>query len=162
MKPMFVAVLVSLAAALFPAAPLAAAPRACPKLAPAPPGGKPHGRGTLVAKGASAVLLCRYAGLDAATPRRLVRERLVTSDAQVARLTAAFDALRVLPPGIRSCPLDDGSEIVAAFRFRSGGDDVVRVGLSGCRVVGNGLVAARTASGGAGPRLLAQLAELVP
>jgi len=156
------AVLAALASLPLFAGPLAAAPAPCPKLAPATATARPHGHGLLVGKGADAVLLCRYRGLNAATPRGLERERLVTSGARIARLTASFDALPPSPPGIHSCPLDDGSEIVATFRYPSRGDDVVTVGLSGCRIVGNGVVPARTASSGAGPRLLAELTALVP
>ena len=107
-------------------------------------------------------MLCRYGGLNAPAPRGLERERLVTSHARITRLTTDFNALRPLPPGIVNCPLDDGSEIVATFRYPSRGEDVVTVGLSGCRVIGNGIVPPRTASSGAGSRLLAQLTALVP
>lgn len=134
----------------------------CPNLAPAPLAStKPHGRGLLVPKGATWVLLCRYRGLNSQAPRRLERERLVTSRAQIARLTAEFDALPPLPHGIH-CPFDDGREIVTTFRYPSRGEDVVSVGLAGCEVVSNGSFPPRTATGQAGSRLLAQLMALVP
>jgi hypothetical protein len=156
-------IVASLASLLFSAAPLAASPTPCPKLAPArPASSKPAGRGLLVPKGAGGVLLCRYGGLNAPAPRGLERERLVTSRARIARLTTDFDALRPQPPGIVNCPLDDGSEIVATFRYPSRGEDVVTVGLSGCRLVGNGVASQRTASSGAGTRVLAALTALIP
>lgn len=158
-----IVIVASLASLLFAAAALAASPATCSKLAPARPAStKAAGRGLLVPKGAGGVLLCRYGGLNAPAPRGLERERLVSSHARIAGLTTDFNALRPQPPGIVNCPLDDGSEIVATFRYPSRGEDIVTVGLTGCRLVGNGVVPARTASRGAGPRLLAELSALAP
>jgi hypothetical protein len=134
----------------------------CSKLAPAPlTSTKPYGRGLFVPQGASSLLLCRYYGLNAQLPRHLQRERLVTSAAPIAQLTAEVNALPPLPQGIH-CPFDDGREIVTTFRYPRRGEAVVSVGLTGCRVVSNASFAARTATGQAGSRLLAQLTVLVP
>jgi hypothetical protein len=121
----------------------------------------PSSGGALVPRGATSLLLCRYHGLNPTrTARRLARARLVTSGARIGSLTAEFDSLPKLGRGIL-CPLDDGSEIVATFRYPRARADVVDVGLTGCRVVSNGRLS-RTATGPAGMRLLAQLTVLVP
>jgi len=133
----------------------------CPAVAPKPlPSTAPAGGGELVPTGATSLLLCRYHGLNpAATARRLEGMRLVTSG--IAQIAAEFDSLPKLPRGIMACPFDDGSEIVATFRYPRARADVVDVGLAGCRVVTNGRLS-RTAIGPAGARLLARLTALVP
>jgi hypothetical protein len=155
--------LASIAAALAAAAPAPAAgsPVRCPPVAPglAVPGA--GATGSLVRAGARSLLLCRYRGLNpAATAHRLRASRLVTAHAEIAALTAGLNALPSLS-GPVNCPLDDGSEIVATFRYAAGGDDVVRIGLTGCRLVTGRRLPVRFASGPAGQRLLAQLAALV-
>jgi hypothetical protein len=107
------------------------------------------------------VLLCRYHGLNSQTPRHLERQRLVSSPAQITRLTAEVNALPPLAQGIH-CPFDDGREIVMTFGYPNRSEAVVSVGLAGCRVVSNGSLPARTATGQAGSCLLAQLTARVP
>jgi hypothetical protein len=134
----------------------------CPAIAPKLPSATPSSRGELVPAGATSLLLCRYHGLNpAVTARRLEGMRLVTAAPRIAQLAVELDALPKLPRGIIACPFDDGSEIVATFRYPRARADVVDVGLAGCRVVANGRLS-RTAIGAAGVRLLAQLTALVP
>jgi hypothetical protein len=134
----------------------------CPAVAPKPLSSTaPGSGGELVPTGATTLLLCRYHGLNpAATARRLEGMRLVTSGTRIAQIAVEFDSLPRLPRGIIACPFDDGSEIVATFRYPRARADVVDVGLAGCRVVGNGRLS-RTAVGSAGARLLARLTALV-
>jgi hypothetical protein len=134
----------------------------CPSIAPslAAPGAGSAGR--LVRAGARSLLLCRYNGLNpAAAARRLRSSRQVTARREIAALAAELNALPSLPKLV-NCPFDDGSEIVATFAYKSGGDVVVQIGLTGCRVVRGSRPPVRTASGPDGQRLLAQLAALVP
>jgi hypothetical protein len=106
----------------------------------------PAARHQLVPRGATEVALCRYRGLN---PRpkdfgTLLRSRRIVAADAVASLRSQFDALPpppVLPPGTGvSCPLDDGSEILAIFAYRHAADDPVRVALGGCGGVRNGHV----------------------
>jgi hypothetical protein len=123
---------------------------------PSAPGGAP-----LVPAGATAVLLCRYRGLNPpATALRLEQRRVVDSPRTIATLTNELDAL---PRQSRfvMCPMDDGSEIVATFSRGAETLAVVRVGLTGCRIVRRRGGTTRTAGGPAGTRLFALLATLV-
>jgi hypothetical protein len=153
----------ALACGVAAAAPAAgrAAPTLCASVAPrlAAPAGGPSGG--LVRAGARSLLLCRYNGLNpAATAHRLRSSRQVTGRRELAALAAELNALPPLPKLI-SCPLDDGSEIVATFAYKNG-DVVVQIGLTGCRVVRGSRPPVRTASSPDGGRLLAHLAVLVP
>ena len=156
-----VAVLACGVAAAAPAvgrAPLALCASVAPRLA-APSGGS---SGRLVRAGARSLLLCRDDGLNpAATARRLRSSRQVTARREIAALAAELNALPSLPKLV-NCPFDDGSEIVATFAYKSGGDVVVQIGLTGCRVVRGSRPPVRTASSPGGQRLLAQLSDLVP
>jgi hypothetical protein len=118
-------------------------------------------RTELVPPGATAVLLCRYRGLNpAATAHRLVRGKLVTNAAEVKRFVSELDGLPKLQ-GRVPCPMDDGSEITANFRYAHSTPVAVTVGLTGCRNVSNGRLT-RTADSTTGARLLAQLMRLLP
>lgn len=101
----------------------------------------PGASAVLVPGQPQAVLLCRYSGLQGPRARwqRLLRQRLVRQRARVGRLASELNAL---PPvnGVQACPLDNGSAIVAIFRYRSGPDDPVTVRLTGCRLTTNGYV----------------------
>ena len=156
-----VVVALACAIAVAPAAsgdPLTKCASVAPRLA-APSGGP---SGSLVRVGARSLLLCRYNGLNlAATARRLRSSRQVTARREIAAFAAELNALPSLPKLV-NCPFDDGSEIVATFAHKSGGDVVVQIGLAGCRVVRGSRPPVRTASGPGGQRLLAQLAALVP
>jgi hypothetical protein len=149
--------LAALAAAGGSAAALASG---CPATAPAPP--EPAGMaGPLVSVQARSVLLCRYHGLDpAASAHHLLSAHLVTVRAQAASIAAAIDALPALSRLVH-CPMDDDSEIVATFRYASGGHTAVRIGLLGCRTVTGPTLPIRTAANPAGQRLLTRLERLL-
>jgi len=103
-------------------APLALCASIAPRLA-VPSGGS---SASLVRAGARSLLLCRYNGLNpAATARRLRSSRRVTARREIAALAAELDVLPSLPKLV-NCPFDDGSEIVATFAYKSGGDVVVQ------------------------------------
>jgi len=107
------------------------------------------------------LLLCRYRGLNPpATAGRLIASRLVGGRSEVDSIGRALNALPPLPKAV-SCPLDDGREIVASFTDAAGATTVVRIGLSGCRVVSGAHPPARTASSPAGQALIARLVGLL-
>lgn len=133
----------------------------CPARAPAATSTASHAvSGVLVPKGATSLLLCRYQGLNPpATAHRLERGRLIRADNELAQLTADFDKLPQ-SAGVIHCPMDDGSEITARFKYPRQDDVLVIVGLTGCRTVSrDGLT--RTASGPPGTRVINQLMALV-
>jgi hypothetical protein len=115
----------------------------CAPSKPAPPVASRAGASTsLVPPGADAVLLCGYAGLNPpAKAGRLTGSRLVTAPAEVKLLTRELDAIAPTPPGVVfSCPMDDGSEILAVFAYPSGAADPVTVSVNGCTTATNGHV----------------------
>lgn len=159
--PLAFATLASVLASLAAAPPPARAASPCPAHAPLSlPNANPRAARVLVPLGATSVQLCRYRGLNAGPPpQTLERARVVRSAATIERLTRRLDGLPRLRSGIH-CPMDDGSEVVAIFRYRGEPADPVRVGLSGCELVANGRVT-RTAASPEGALLLRLLASLV-
>jgi hypothetical protein len=114
----------------------------------------------LVPGAPTAVVLCAYRGLNpAVTAGRLVRSTQVGSGPTLRWLVRTFDALRP-NTGLTSCPMDDGTALVALFSYVSPPADPVTVGLSGCRIVQNGHVT-RTASLKPGPALISRLQALI-
>jgi hypothetical protein len=111
----------------------------------------------LVPRGADAVLLCRYRGLNPGTTAGLLlRSRLITSAATVTGLAADLDAIPPTKPGtVFSCPMDNGDAILAVFAYRTGPTDPVMVDLTGCTTATNGRV--RRIAGSAGVGLLESL-----
>lgn len=80
----------------------------------------------------------------------------VTADhTTIARLTDDLDALKPAR-GVFSCPMDDGSQDVAAFSYPSGPSVVVTVGTNGCNNITNGHVRRL----GLGKPVVAQLSAL--
>lgn len=134
----------------------------CPSVAPKEVSSGSHSAsGVLVPKGATTLLVCRYRGLNPpATAGRLARARLLTTAKRLAQLTAELDALPQ-SSGVVHCPMDDGSEITATFRYPQQAAVTIEVGLTGCRTVSRGNLT-RTASSAAGSRLIDQLTALVP
>lgn len=123
-------------------------------------------RAQMAPPGASAIRLCRYAGLTARRRFALIRSRLVRQGHLVTELLGEFDALPRLPRGVINCPEDDRSQIVALLAYPGGHELTISVGLSGCGVVTNGGLL-RTALGFGsppstplGPDLLAKLEGL--
>lgn len=96
---------------------------------------------TLVPKGAIALTICFYNGMNAtrAAPQFGLSGIGVTHRARaLARLTTELDAIRAVKPGpAYSCPSDDDSRAILAFEYRSGPDDTVTVGMRGCNAVTN-------------------------
>ncbi|MDQ6807762.1 MAG: hypothetical protein M3065_23060 [Actinomycetota bacterium] len=123
---------------------------------------------TLVPAGVRQLLLCRYSGLGSAPEPvgsasfRLLARGLVTNHATVRSLARKLNALKPAI-GVTACPNDDGTAIIAFFRYGSTpkADDPVRVDLSGCSSVTNGHLQ-RTADTVSGLKLLRQLKRLTP
>jgi hypothetical protein len=90
--------------------------------------------------GASVLVLCRYRGLNATPPRRLARARRIASVARITELTRILDSLPARGRRMYACPMDDGSEIVLLFGYRSRRPERVVVGLRGCMIITNGRV----------------------
>jgi hypothetical protein len=118
-------------------------------------------RSELAPAGPTAILLCRYAGLNALPRRALTRTALITNAATVASLVRGFDRLPSAS-GTFNCPLDDGSEIVALLTYPHGRMVTISVHLRGCQMVTNGDLRRTAAgtSGQPGPTLVAQLERL--
>ena len=142
-----------------------ATPAACAETAPAglPADRWEPARARLAPRGAVAIRLCRYSGLNAYPPLALVRSRLITDRAPVDRLVGELDRL----PGARGavgCRSDDGSQIVAMLAYDDEHRVAVRVGLSGCELVTNASVHRIALGMGSppafGPQLVAQLKRL--
>jgi hypothetical protein len=95
-------------------------------------------RDTLVPGHPDTVQLCRYSGLNGHPPLMLLRTRVVTNAATVARLARGLDALPKPSTGTINCPADFGDAVIAVFGYRTGLPDPVTVALSGCGAVGNG------------------------
>jgi hypothetical protein len=114
-------------------------------------------RAALAPAGADEVRLCRYSRI----PSRLVKSVLIGAHGTVGSLVRQFARLPSFK-GTYSCPLDDGSQIVALLAYPGGHRVTIDVHLKGCNPVSNGDVT-RTAlglSGQPGPVLLARLARL--
>lgn len=121
-------------------------------------------RHVLAPAGASAIRLCRYAGLNGHPRLRLMDSRLLKSASVVHQLVSEFDRLPSLS-GAVACPNDDLSQILALLSYGGGHQVTVSVGLTGCASVTNGGVH-RTAAGYGtprpfGPQLVAQLERLL-
>lgn len=67
----------------------------------------------------------------------LARSRLIRHVASIDRLTHELNTLPQVH-GIHNCPLDDGSEILLRFGYRTRAARHVIVGLTGCHFVTNG------------------------
>lgn len=120
----------------------------------------------LVPAGARQVLLCRYSGLGGypkligSGPFRLIAHHLITNHATLDSLASELNALKPAS-GVRACPNDNGTAIVAFFRYGSApdADDPVTINLSGCSSVTNGRLQ-RSAVSSPGFRLVRQLEAL--
>jgi hypothetical protein len=139
--------------------------------AAAPPGCAPHEPrlvapvgvpGPLVRPGAARLLLCRYRGLNpASTALQLRSSRVISDRAEIGSIVAALNALPKARARV-SCPMDDGSAILATFVYPAGPVATVRVGLRGCRTVTGLHPPVRTAASPGGARLIANLERLAP
>lgn len=112
----------------------------CPSRAPQLPAARKSRLGNRFADpGATIILLCRYQGLNAASPLRLARARRITRLATIKKLTRELDSLP-LRGGVYHCPYDDGSKILLIFGYGSREPERVVVGLRGCMGVTNGRI----------------------
>jgi hypothetical protein len=103
---------------------------------------RPGARKTLVPHGATALIVCRYNGMNAlgGAPQWGLRGAGASDDPrQVRRIAAALDALRPTH-GVRSCPMDDGSAVNATFAYGSPPGVTVTIDTGGCNVISNGHV----------------------
>ncbi len=86
----------------------------------------------------TSVLVCRYTGLNPASRAfRLIAHRVIRRGTRLRRLARQLDALKP-QKGPQNCPGDDGSAIIAVFRYSHTRPDPVTIGLAGCRLVTNG------------------------
>lgn len=139
----------------------AASDPSCPgRLPTSEPSARPGSSQKLVPPGASSLLLCSYHGLNpAALARTLERSGHLDRGSLLTAIVAEFDALPA-SLGMTGCPMDDGSAILAVFSYAGPPTSPVTVGLTGCRIVGNGHIT-RTASLPPGPMLIAQLTAIL-
>jgi hypothetical protein len=156
-------ILTSLAAAVLAGTGRAAVPTESACGPSAPPAPSVSGaRAPLVPAGATSLVLCRYRGLNPPTlARRLLAMHRVTGRAEVESIAAALNTLPV-SRGVFSCPMDDGSEIIATFVYAQRTSVAIRIGLRGCETVTGTHPPVRTAAHPAGQRLIARLERLVP
>jgi hypothetical protein len=145
----------------------AIAPAACSHRAPGTVAaeGWTAARRRLAPRGAVAIRLCRYSGLNAHPSLALVSSRLLMRPALVEGLVSEFDRLPSPPRGVVHCPADDGSQILARLGYPDGRQVMISVGLAGCEAVTNGSVR-RTAAGmgsppAFGPQLVTQFKQLL-
>jgi hypothetical protein len=117
----------------------------------------------LAPKGAAAVRLCGYPGVNGAVPLQLERSRLLTGERLVTSLVDEFDALPPYPKASLFCGDDDDSQVLALLAYPGGRQVTVALDETGCNRVTNGDVV-RIASGygntPVGPRLVAELKAL--
>jgi hypothetical protein len=117
---------------------------ACPSHPPRLGKANAPGPSRLVRPGATALLLCRYSGLNADPyPPHLARSALVRNRTEIAALIRRLDELRRVPHAIYSCPNDDGRRILLLFGYpyRSPGEQVL-VSPTGCHFATNGRLSA--------------------
>jgi hypothetical protein len=86
---------------------------------------------------------------------------VITDRAEVGSIVSTLNALPVERARV-SCPMDDGSAILASFVYPAGLVATVRVGLRGCRTVTGPHPPVRTAASPGGARLIANLERLAP
>lgn len=103
------------------------------------------GQGAVMPAGVSALLLCRYNGIGGARkPFDLLRSARIVKATKVRALVREMNSLPNLQRGTK-CPKDDGAAILVRGTRNNGKTVKVKVGLSGCQIVTNGVVT-RTAS----------------
>jgi hypothetical protein len=121
-------------------------------------------RAAMAPSGATAMRLCRYAGLNARPTLKLKRAMLVTDPGTIARLVADLDALRPIR-GALSCPTSDGSQVLALLAYPNGHRVTISIATGGCGIVTNGnlvrTIANRRHTNPVGPRLSRQPKRLV-
>jgi hypothetical protein len=102
----------------------------------------------------SAVLLCRYAGLNGKAFALAAHHRYGPRIANRLAHRLRAMSLAHVDGGVTSCPMDDGSAAVAAFALPGRSDVAIWVHLTGCRSDDNGVIVGGDAIGSAVLRLL--------
>jgi hypothetical protein len=102
--------------------------------------------------------LSRYQGVPDA---RLIGRSVVRSRSIVDRLTTEFNALPPIPTGTYSCPDDNGSQVVAILKYKTGQSLRLTITLSGCPVAKREHIT-RSAMGHLGGGLTSELEGLTP
>jgi hypothetical protein len=102
----------------------------------------------------SAVLLCRYAGLNGKAFSLRAHHRYGPRIA--GRLAQRLRAMSLahIDGGVRFCPMDDESAAVAAFAFPDRPDVAIWISVTGCRSDDNGVIVGGDAIGSPVLRLL--------
>lgn len=85
----------------------------------------------------SGARVCRYAGLNESTPAGTLVKGAQLNNAELPRLVSSLNAAVPMPQRI-NCPMDDNSSDLVIFGYPDGHTVTVKVGLTGCNVVGNG------------------------
>ncbi|HEX4223550.1 MAG TPA: hypothetical protein VHZ97_14375 [Pseudonocardiaceae bacterium] len=138
---------------------VAVSPVALPDCPSAPPklGSYPAGpASTMVPANPGAARVCRYAGLNEATPAGTLVKGAQVNAAELPALVNSLNAAKPMPMRI-NCPMDDNSSDLIMFGYANGHTVDVTVGLTGCNVVRNGADAKHLTSTPA----LGQLAAVV-
>jgi hypothetical protein len=87
----------------------------------------------------------------------------VSDPAKVARIAAAVNALRLNPPGVRSCPMETGQALRLAFRASTHGPVLATVGAQadGCGIVTFSLGSKAEPALANGPSLTRQVLTII-
>lgn len=103
---------------------------------------RPGATNTLVPSGATSLAICRYEGMNpppTGAQFQLLAAGKVTDPNAINQITTSINVLSA-DTGSSSCPAEDGSAVLAIFRYPSGSADPVRMDLGGCGGVTNGHV----------------------
>ncbi len=129
-------------------------PLTCPKDHAGPASSRAAEGQTLVPGASNEVVLCRYRF------SRLEGVRGLSGTHTIRRLSREYNALRRPPKGHTwACPADDGTTVVAQFKYPHGSPVTVRLEVTGCQLVTSGSQV-RWANPPPGPRLTRQLLRL--
>jgi hypothetical protein len=108
-----------------------------------PPSENTRSAEVLVPMAPHELLVCRYYGLNEPPGHpagTLAAEGLLRRTAPTRSLAREFDALESFPDRPLHCPMDDGSTLLAIFRYRSQPEVPVEVSITGCGGAVNGLM----------------------
>ena len=117
-----------------------------------------------IKSGALSVLIEQFGGLNDQPPMRLIAFARIKDAGVISKLVGQLNALPA-PPGLISCPFDDGSYVLLTFTYATGDSTPVKVDASGCGYVyvgGAAEPAAWTTTSPALPNLLSALVAHPP
>jgi hypothetical protein len=106
------------------------------------------------------IVLSQYTGLPAQVGTQLVGRAKLRRPALLRELTSGFNALPIPPEGVRNCPNDRGSEIVANLEYPHHQYLQITLTLTGCSTAHRGQIT-RSALGRSGEKLIGQLKRLI-